>query len=78
MALITKAEAATLRTSYIAQLPARLDAALRAAAQSGVVSITFSYAPASPAAATTFQTNTIELAGWTVVRDDVGFTFTIS
>jgi hypothetical protein len=77
--MITKAQAATLQSSYIASIPDRIDTQLRAAAGNGQTSITVSYAPASPAQATAFINTVLVPAGWTISnRDDVTFTFTIS
>jgi hypothetical protein len=62
--MITTAEAAALRTSFILQMPARIEAAIRAAAQSGASSVVFAYAPASDAQAQAFATSTLIPAGW--------------
>lgn len=78
MAFITKTEAGTLRQSFIASLPDRIDAIVRQAAAGGAASVLVSYAPASVAQANNFRTTVLIPAGWTVTQDDVAFTFLIS
>lgn len=76
--MITKAEAAILRQSYITQMPARIEALIRAAAASGANSVIFNYAPAPDVDAQTFATGTLAAAGWTATVDTVNKILTIS
>lgn len=79
MAFPTLTECIVLRNSYIAQLPARLEAAVRSAASSGASSVVFGYSPASDAAAQNFVTNTVVPAGWTTSSvDTVNKTITVA
>lgn len=69
MAFFTKQEAAALQAAFIADMPTRLEAQLKAAAANGAISLRFSYDPATDAQAQAFRTSTLLPAGWTVVVD---------
>ncbi|HKP07588.1 MAG TPA: hypothetical protein VJU58_10090 [Microbacterium sp.] len=76
--MITKAEAQQWRQSFISQMPARLEAAIKAAALSGQTSLVFPYAPVPSAQVDNFITNTMTPAGWTCVNDAANSTLTVS
>jgi hypothetical protein len=76
--MITKAEAVQWRQAFIAQMPARLEAAIKQAAIAGRTSVRFNYSPATPASVDTFVTNVMTPAGWVCVNDSANSVLTVS
>lgn len=78
MAFVTKAEAGQWRTAFIAGMPARLEAAIKAAALSGQTSLTFNYSPVPSATVDAFIASTLTPAGWTCSNDSANSLLTVS
>lgn len=86
LVFITKTQAGQLQSAAVANtinaLPQKFNDAIVAAANAGLVTLTFSYFPATSAQADAFIAGTLGPAGWTAVNNNNAnpgnFTITVS